>query len=147
MNMANKHTLKIGGVIVVALVLIVAAYFFVFVRQSGEYSIVYLTTGEVYVGHLSTFPRLMLTDGYIFQAIPDPTDPKKSTFQLNPLKDALWAPQYLYFNSDHILFSGPLSESSNILKTLRNPSSNSATISPRDNPSPTTSTQPEKNPK
>ena len=147
--MVHNKTMKIIGGVLVGLILISAAYFFVFVKQSAEYSIVYLSTGEVYVGHLSTFPRLTLTDGYLFQAVPDPTDPKKSTFQLTPLKDALWAPQYLYLNPRNVLFSGPLSETSSMLKTLRNPVNNSATITPIDNPTntPAPTTKEENKPK
>ncbi len=135
--MVNKNTTKIVVAVLAVIVVIAVAYFYMFVKQSSEYSIVYLSTGEVYVGHLSTFPRLTLTDGYVFQAVPDPADPKKSTFQLSPLKEALWAPQYLYINKDHVLFSGPLTETSNILQTLRNPAGNNL---PANNPAPATST-------
>lgn len=135
--MAHNNTMKIAGVVLAGVALVAVTYFYASVRQSAEYSIVYLSTGEVYVGHLSTFPRLKLTDGYIFQAVPDPTDPQKSTFQLSPLKDALWAPQYLYINTDHVLFSGPLSEASSIFKTLQNPASNP----PSQNQTPATSTE------
>ena len=125
MHMMNTQKKKFAGVVAVVVVLI-AAYYFAFIRQSAEYSIVYLSTGEVYVGHLATFPRLTLTDGYILQVVRDPVDPKKNTFQLNPVKDALWAPQYLYLNPDQVLFSGPLSETSTIYKTLKNPAANAA---------------------
>jgi hypothetical protein len=124
MQIVNKKMLQIGGIGLAALLVIAALYFSLFVKQSGGYSVVHLSTGEVYIGRLSTFPRLTLADGHLFQAVQDPADARKSTFQLIPLKDALWAPQYLYLNPDHVLFSGPLAESSNILQTLQNPSSN-----------------------
>ena len=145
MNMANKHTLKITGGVVLVIIILAVAYFFVFVRQTGEYSIVYLSTGEVYIGHLSTFPRLTLTDGYILQVVRDPVDPKKNTFQLNPLKDALWAPQYLYLNQDQVLFTGPLLETSNIYQTLKNPAANAAKA-PAPSAAPIESTQGESEP-
>lgn len=131
----NKQMMKLAGT-VVAVIILVGAYYFAFIRQNAEYSIVYLSTGEVYVGHLSTFPRLKLTDGYIFQAVKDPADPAaKTTFQLNPLKEALWAPQYLYVNEEQVLFTGPLSETSSIYRTLKNPGSNPApTPEPRTAP-------------
>ena len=144
MHMMNTQKKKFAGVVAVVVVLI-AAYYFAFIRQSAEYSIVYLSTGEVYVGHLATFPRLTLTDGYILQVVRDPVDPKKNTFQLNPVKDALWAPQYLYLNPDQVLFSGPLSETSTIYKTLKNPAANAAKA-PAPSAAPIESTQGESEP-
>ena len=145
MNMMNTQKKKLAGVVAVVLILI-AAYYFAFIHQSAEYSIVYLSTGEVYIGHLSTFPRLKLADGYIFQVVQDPADSKKSTFQLNPVKDALWAPQYLYLNPDQVLFSGPLSETSNIYQTLKNPAANSASNSPAAQSAPTAAPEQENEP-
>jgi hypothetical protein len=79
---------------------------------------VYLTTGEVYIGKLTTFPDLQLKNGYILQITKDPTDEKKSNFQLNPTKDTFWAPKVLYLVKDNIVFYGPLSPESQIAKTL-----------------------------
>ena len=83
-----------------------------------EYSVVYLTTGEVYVGKLSTFPNLQLTDGYILQVIKDTTDSTKSNFQLNPINQALWAPKIMHLIKDNVVFYGPLMSDSKIAETI-----------------------------
>ena len=57
--------------IVIVVVLVLVVIFFGFwqykVNHADDYSVVYLTTGEVYVGKLSTFQGLTLKDGYILQ--------------------------------------------------------------------------------
>ena len=62
----------------------------------SDYSVVYLTTGEVYIGKLTVFPSLKLEDAYILQVARDENNPENITFQLNPINDALWAPQSLH---------------------------------------------------
>lgn len=118
----NTHSMWTGNRVVwvvAGLIAIAGLYFGVFAKEPSEYSVVYLSTGELYVGKLSSFPRLKLTDGYIFQVARDAADPERSNFQLAPLSDALWAPQYLYLNREQIIFSGPLSEASGIFATLK----------------------------
>jgi|SRR3989344_2473327 len=109
-------------IIVVVVVLALALALGIFGKKMGlvkdDYSIVYLTTGEVYVGKLSTFPDLTLKGAYILQVTPDPADATKNNFQLNPLKDALWAPKSLHLVRDNVVFYGPLSPESQIAKTL-----------------------------
>ena len=85
---------------------------------SKPYSVVYLTTGEIYVGHLSTFPKLVLTDSYILQVATDSKDPAKKTFQLAPLKESLWSPERIYLNNDQVIFTAPVSADSQVAKTL-----------------------------
>ena len=82
------------------------------------YSVVYLTTGEIYVGHLSTFPKLVITDYYILQVATDSKDPAKKTFQLAPLKESLWSPEKIYLNNDQVIFTAPVSADSQVAKTL-----------------------------
>ena len=86
--------------------------------DKDAYSVVYLTTGEVYVGHLSTFPDFALKDGYILQVAKDPADPTKNSFQLQPLKDALWATDKLVLNKKNVVFYGELMSDSVIGKKL-----------------------------
>ena len=86
--------------------------------HSSAYSVVYMTTGEVYVGKLTTFPDLRLTDGYILQVTKDTVDPTKSNFQLNPINQALWAPEVMHMNKQNIVFYGPLLPTSKIAQTL-----------------------------
>ncbi len=88
-------------------------------KAQDSYSVVYLATGEVYIGKLSVFPRLTLTDGYLLQIVKDKDDPTKSNFQISPLKEALWSPTKLYLNSKQVVFYGPVSETSKVAETIR----------------------------
>jgi len=90
-------------------------------QMSKSYSVVYLATGEIYIGKLSCFPkRFKLNDAYRLQAVKDPEDETKTNFQLTPLDEALWSPKELYLNYDQIVFHGPIEESSKAGEALRN---------------------------
>lgn len=105
-------------VIVSVLVVIVLGLFLRKMNSANVLSVVYLTTGEVYVGKLITFPNFQLKDGYILQIAKDATDPTKSNFQLNPVSEALWAPQVIHLNRKNIVFYGPLLPTSKIAESL-----------------------------
>lgn len=112
----NKKNILI---FVVFILLVLGAGFFM--NQKGKmnkYSVVYLTTGEVYVGKLSTFPSMELKNAYILQVTKDPADSTKNTFQLNPIDEALWAPEVMRLNQKNVVFYGPLSVNSKIAQTL-----------------------------
>lgn len=104
--------------IVVVLVLLAVGLFVYKTRMSDEYSIVYLSTGEVYIGKLTTFPDLQLKDTYILQITKDAEDPTKSNFQLNPISEALWAPKFINLTEKNVIFYGPLLSTSKIAQTL-----------------------------
>lgn len=114
--MSNKNIVL--AVVVVLIVVGVAFWSKKMNKSDSAYSVVYLSTGEVYVGKLSTFPRMELKNGYVLGTAPDATDPQKSNFQLNPLTEALWAPEHLYLNKEHVVFYGPILPSSKIGETL-----------------------------
>lgn len=84
-----------------------------------SYSVVYLSTGEIYIGRLSTFPKLVLTDAYLLQIGSDQADPNKKTFQLAPLKDAVWSPDKIYLNDEQVVFTASIRADSEIAKTLK----------------------------
>lgn len=113
-----KNNIKIRIVSLVVILLAVVIYFAFFGTQNKGYSVVYFSSGEMYVGRLSTFPRFTLTDGYLVQATLDPADQTKKNFQLSPISDALWATKRLHLNKNQVLFYGPLEESSKIGETL-----------------------------
>jgi|GEM_PF-890708 len=121
----NNKNLVIVCICITIIALAVAAstYFQTRANSSNDYSVVYLTSGEVYVGHLSSFPRLTLTDAYLIQIVKDSTDATKSSFQLAPLSQTIWSPKVIYLNHDHIVFSGPISETSQVVETIKNGSS------------------------
>lgn len=108
-------------VMVVVVVLVVVGVAFLINKQNKDskpYSVVYLTTGEVYVGHLTTIPNMVLKDGYILQVTKDATDPTKNNFQLNPINQALWAPSELHLIEKNVIFYGPLLPDSKIAQTI-----------------------------
>ncbi|OGI78029.1 hypothetical protein A3D42_03145 [Candidatus Nomurabacteria bacterium RIFCSPHIGHO2_02_FULL_41_18] len=109
---------KIIGGVVLVLVVVGAVLLGLKMQKEQGYSVVYMATGEVYIGKLATFPSLELRDAYQFQATKDATDPTKNTFKLQPLKDALWAPKVLYLVKDNVAFYGPLMSDSVIAKKL-----------------------------
>jgi hypothetical protein len=110
-------------VTVIVLSIAVSIYFQTKEQSSNNYSVVYLTSGEVYVGKLSSFPRLTLTDAYLIQIVKDATDQTKSSFQLAPLSQTIWSPKKLYINDEQVIFSGPINETSQVVQTIKNGSS------------------------
>lgn len=113
--------------IILALIAIIAAlaavkfYYLPKLRAAGNvYSVVYLATGEVYIGQLATWPKMELNNAYILQNVKDQTDAAKSNIQLTPLKDSLWAPKKLFLNEKNVIFYGPIEESSKAAEAIRN---------------------------
>ena len=113
----NKNKILMVLVIVLAVGLIFAL-FGQKMKANDGYSVVYMTTGEVYVGKISTFPSFTISNGFILQAIKDPTDSTKNTFQLNPFKNTFWGTEKLHLNSKQIVFYGPIGKDSQIDKAL-----------------------------
>jgi hypothetical protein len=112
-------------ILIILVVVLAIGFVFVLFKQklvgmfvSNDYSVVYLTTGEVYIGKLTTVPDLQIKDIYIFQVVKDEKDPTKNTFKLQPLSEALFAPQSLHLVKDNVVFYGPLSPDSKIAQTL-----------------------------
>ena len=118
--MQDKRNMWIGLVVVLLIVLVLVLFKdkIGFNLGNKAYSVVYLTTGEIYVGHLTTFPDLELKDSYILQVIKDTTDPTKSNFQLQPIKEALWAPVSLHLVEKNVVFYGSILPTSKIGQTL-----------------------------
>lgn len=114
--MMSKKNIAI--VVVLVLVIVGAVVLNKYIPKNNAYSVVYMSTGEVYVGKLSTFPDMELTNAYILQVSKDATDPTKSNFQLNPTKDALWAPKSIHLVKDNVVFYGQLLPTSKIAETL-----------------------------
>lgn len=114
----NLNRKNIVIAVVVILIVVGAGFWMNKVNKERGYSVVYLSTGEVYVGKLSTFPDLQLKDSYILQVTKDATDPTKSSFQLQPVSEALWAPDSMHLIKDNIVFYGSLMSDSKIAQTL-----------------------------
>lgn len=112
----NKNLI---GFVVVIIIIILVIFFSIYGNEINkeEYSVVYLSTGEVYVGKLS-LPAWDLKDVYIFQAVKDPVKQGKNNFQLSAVKDALWAPEVIHLVKENVIFYGPLKKESRIVQTL-----------------------------
>lgn len=114
-NMSKRNIVII---IVIVLIVVGVAFYINKVNKNKGYSVIYLSTGEIYVGKLCTFPYLKLTDGYVFVATKDDKDPTKNNFQLNPMNETLWAPKSLHLVKKNIIFYGKLNTNSKIAQTL-----------------------------
>lgn len=116
MTITNKQLTIL--IVLVVLIAIFTGFYKYHLKHANDYSVVYMTTGEIYVGHLTTFPDLELKDGYILQMIKDVTDPTKNNFQLQPINKTIWAPDALHFNKNNIIFYGTVLPTSKIYETL-----------------------------
>ena len=120
----TKKIMKISrkNIIAVVIVVLVVVGGALWINNSNEgasdYSIVYLTTGEIYIGKLTVFPYLKLEDAYILQVARDENNPENITFQLNPINDALWAPQSLHLVEKNVVFYGILKSDSRVARTI-----------------------------
>jgi len=123
--------LKSKKCLIILIVVVVLVFGFGFYLYSElaiskkPWSVVYVTTGEIYIGKLSSFPRFQLFDAYLLQVVKKPgaeTDEgvqEETQFQLTPLKDALWAPKKLYLNKEQVVFYGPVREDSRVAEAIR----------------------------
>ena len=117
MQLMNNKIITTAAVAVVLLIFIGAIWNYQ--QSSSGFSVVYMATGEVYIGELSTFPRLSLVNGYQYQTVNDPKTEGKTSLQLAPLSDAVWAPRKLYLNRDQVVFYGPIAETSQVFKAIK----------------------------
>ena len=115
----NKRLLQgiVAGVVVIVALFMVAFVYLQWYR--GNLSVIYLANGDLYVGKLTTFPRLVLHEGYQYQTAPDPKDPSKSISRLVPMSEASWAPVQVSLNKSQVIFYGTLLESSDIYKAIK----------------------------
>ena len=121
--MSKKKKLVIAAaVLVIAAAGVMGSCVYTKWEMSKEHSVVYLSTGEIYIGKLSylSMPKFKLTDAYRLQAVKDAEDETKTNFQLTPLKDTLYSPKKLYLNPDQVVFYGPIEENSSAGEALRN---------------------------
>jgi len=118
----KKKLVAVAVISVIAIAAIGSVCIYPKWQMSKEHSVVYLSTGEIYIGELSylSMPKFKLTNAYRLQAVKDATDETKTNFQLTPLRDALWSPQKLYLNPDQVVFYGPIEEGSSASEALRN---------------------------
>ena len=119
-------------IILVVAVLVLALGTFLYSElniSKKPWSVVYLATGEIYVGKISCFPKFRISgDAYILQVVKIPVEPTEgeevseepqTSFQLTPIQDALWSPEKLYLNRKQVVFYGPVLETSKVAEAIK----------------------------
>ena len=116
----NMFKTKKSLIIIGALVILTIG-FFIYSEMNIEkkpWSVIYLTTGEIYVSKISCFPKFQISDNaYILQDVKVPAEEgmePQTSFQLTPIQEALWAPEKLYVNRRQVVFYGPVKEDSKV---------------------------------
>lgn len=118
----DKKKMTMIAIVVIIIALIGGVKFYLLPKMNAEnnnYSVIYLTTGEIYIGRLATWPKMELNNAYLLQTVKDATDATKTNIQLTPLKDALWAPKKLYLNRENVVFYGPIEEGSKAAEAIK----------------------------
>ena len=85
-----------------------------------KWQAVQLLSGDVYYGHLKTFPCYKLTDVYYIQQIPPQEEGEQPSTQLVPLSSIFFGPEnVMHLNKSQILWWADLAEDSQILKAIK----------------------------
>lgn len=99
--------------IAVTIVVLGLGVSFLFGALYKPYTAVYLSTGDVYYGKLSTFPGLTLHDPWFVQRMPD------GNFSLAKFSDAFWKPRgAMRLSSDKVVFTAKLDKTSPIVEAM-----------------------------
>jgi hypothetical protein len=113
----NKNMPK-NNIIILSLCFIlisVSICFFYFSKTADSYYAVYLKTGDLYFGHLSTFPSLVMTDVYYMQQ--NQTD---KTVGLQKFADSVFNPENkLTISRDNIVWTTKLKDDSQVIKLIK----------------------------
>jgi len=111
--------------VLIALLVILLIVVLIMINKDNTkkyYSIIYLDTGEIYIGVLKRFPFTQLTDVYTLQS--DQT----GQLAVVPMSSTIWAPiTPLRLNPDRIVFSAKISQNSQVYQIITNPTSQSQT--------------------
>ncbi|MCK9626633.1 MAG: hypothetical protein M0R23_09305 [Bacteroidales bacterium] len=107
-----------NNIIVLILCMIIflaSACFFYLGRTNDSYYAVYLDTGELYIGHLSTFPVLVMTDIHYIQK-----NETSNTLGLQKFAESVFSPEdKIVLNRDNIVWTTKLKEDSKMMKAIR----------------------------
>ena len=140
-NSKKKSIVILGVILVVFVVMFFGAarfsQFSVLGVSENQWSVVYLTTGEVYISKVSQsqfcpWKEVQLSDSYLLQVVQTPVLPAEgeelteeqvlqteTNFQLTPINEALWAPEKLYVNKEQIVFYGAVLETSRVAEAIK----------------------------
>jgi uncharacterized protein YpmB len=123
MKKLNKKTILIYASIILLILLVnYLGYAYgkkTFPFKDKGWQAIQLTNGDVYYGHLSTFPSLKLTDVYFIQQTQTENEEEDPGVQLVPLNDMFFGPENtMHLEKSQVLWWTDLSENSQILQTL-----------------------------
>lgn len=111
-NMAKNNIIIL---ILCIIILLVSICFFYLGKKNDSYYAVYLETGELYIGHLSMFPTLVMTDIHYIQK-----DETNNTLGLQKFADSVFSPEdKIVLNRDNIVWTTKLKEDSEMMKAIR----------------------------
>ncbi len=123
-----------GIIIFSALLAVVLIKLNVFQEKPAGYSVVYLSTGDIYFGELSRFPYLVLKNGYILQRGQD------DGINLLPISSTVWEPAGgMRLNKDAVVFTAPLAKTSAVYRMIISQQQGGAV---QNSPAPQTSVEP-----
>jgi len=121
---------KIAIFIIAVLVILLAITLLLVIRlsrsgdsSSSPYSAVYLSTGDIYFGRLTWFPKPKLTNvWFIQQSVGAEGSPQ---FGIAPISGTFWGPESeISLNLDNVVFWTRLRADSEVVKVMENPSDN-----------------------
>jgi len=106
----------------IVIILLIALGVVVYWQRSGfekSYWAVYLGTGDLYFGKLSSFPKLSLSDVWFLQRNPQDT---QNPLSLTKFGNAFWGPEdKIYLNEKNVVWKTKLKEDSQVVQFIKNP--------------------------
>jgi hypothetical protein len=133
----NKRLILIF-ILIVIVIIILAGWLALTLMRSNEsgpsaYSAVYLSTGDIYFGKLSWFPRPHLKEvWYLQRGVDQQNQPQLGIAQF---KNAFWGPMdEIYLNPKEIIFWTSLRKDSQLAKAFANPAGIQSAVPPQQIP-------------
>lgn len=121
----NKKYIFILAIVLVALITL-TAWIAISLGQENpnspsRYSAVYLSSGDIYFGELSLFPKAKIKNPWLIQQTTNAQN--QPELSIVPLSGAFWGPsKTVYLNTEQIVFWTRLRKDSQIAQYLSNPS-------------------------
>lgn len=132
--MSNLNKILVVAVIILLIILGVVVYW----QKVGfekPYWAVYLDSGDLYFGKLSTFPKLSLSDAWFIQRNPQDS---KNPLSLAKFEQVFWGPEdRIYLSEKNIVWKAKLKADSQVIKFIKNSSA------PQTQTQPSTQSQPQ----